>query len=396
MSSFDDEMRYVSRTLQPFGTTIFAQMSAAAAEAKAVNLSQGFPDFDGPQGLRDAAAEAIRRGPNQYAPSIGVPSLRLAIADKMKRFYGVDVDADKEVTVCAGASESLAAAFLGLLNPGDEVILFEPCYDLYPPIISRAGAKAVYVPLQRPGFALDTELLARAVGPRTRAIVVNNPLNPCGKVFSEEELDAIAAVCVRHDIVAVGDEVYEHIVFDGRVHKSLLQVDGLADRCIVVSSTAKTFSMTGWKVGYAVARPPLTKAVRMSHQFLTYCTPGAFQEAMAEAMGSPRSYYDDLAAMYVAKRNFLCKALEELGLEVLWPQGTYYLTVDIGALGFEDDLDFCMQLTQRGGVAAIPESFFWKGRRAGRDLVRFCFCKTDETLDAAVARLESFDWAPKR
>lgn len=396
MSNFDDKMRYVSRALVPFGTSIFARMSSAAAEAKAINLSQGFPDFDGPQGIRDAAAEAIRRGPNQYAPSIGLPSLRRAVADKMKSFYGVDVDPDDEVTVCAGASEGLAAALLGLLNPGDEVILFEPCYDLYPPVIARAGAQAIYVPLRRPGFELDTELLAQVVGPKTRAIVINNPLNPCGKVFSEEELGAIAAVCAEHDIVAVGDEVYEHIVFDGRVHKSLLQVEGLADRCIVVSSTAKTFSMTGWKVGYAVARPALTQAVRMSHQFLTYCTPGVFQEAMAEAMESPQSYYDELVTMYVSKRSFLCKTLEALGLEVLWPQGTYYLTVDIGSLGFADDLDFCMQLIERAGVAAIPESFFWKDRRAGRDLVRFCFCKTDETLDAAAARLEGFDWNPKK
>ncbi len=378
---------YVAESLRPFGTSIFTEMTGLCNEVGAVNLSQGFPDFDGPEQVRRAAADAILKGPNQYVHSIGVPNLRRAVANKMNRFYGLTVDPEREITVTAGASEALSSTFLGLLNPGDKVILFEPCYDLYPAMIARAGAEAVYVALQKPDFSIDRKALEAAFESGARAIVINNPLNPTGKVFGLEELELIRDLCVRHDAVAIGDEVYEHLVFDERVHRTLLSIPGLEERAIVISSTAKTFSMTGWKVGYTCACPALTQAVRMSHQFITFCTPGALQEAMALAIGMDDTYYDGLLESYVTKRTKLCRALEDLDLKVAWPEGTYYVTIDISGMGFEDDLAFCHHLAREVGVGAVPESFFWPGRRDGRDLVRFCFCKTDETLDEAVKRL---------
>jgi N-succinyldiaminopimelate aminotransferase len=254
-------------------------------------------------------------------------------------------------------------------------------------MIARAGGVPVHVPLSGRSFDLPKEALAAAFGPRTRAIIVNNPQNPCGKVYSADDLAFIAGLCRRHGAVAIGDEVYEHILYDGRRHASLLAVPGLRDRALVVSSTAKTFSMTGWKVGWVVAAPPLTRAVRASHQFLTYCTPPAFQIAMAAAIRMDDAYYAELGESYTRKRAKLCAALAEVGLDVLSPEGTYYASVIIDGLGFEDDTAFCRHLTAEIGVAAIPSSAFYEGRRGGRNLVRFCFCKRDETLDAAIERL---------
>ena len=380
----------VSSAFRPFGATIFSEMTALSDRHGAVNLSQGFPDFDGPETIRRAAVEAIMNGRNQYVPSAGLPVLRRAVAGKMQRFYGLEIDPETEVTVTAGASEGLAATLLGLLEPGDEAILLEPCYDLYAPVIARAGAVPVFVPLDRPGFDLPRQALVDAFSLRTRLIVINNPLNPIGKVFTPEELDFIGGLCRKHNAWAVGDEVYEHLVYDGRRHATLLQIPSLRDRAVVVSSTAKTFSMTGWKVGYVVAPPHLTEAVRMCHQFLTFCTPGPLQEAMAEGIGFDRDYYDGLLRMYSAKRDRFCAALDELGFNVLPVQGAYYASIDIGRLDFEDDRAFCRFLTTEIGVAAIPASFFWSERREGRDLVRFCFCKTDETLDEALRRLQKW------
>ena len=380
--------RVVCRALEPFGTTIFTEMTTQSNRRKAINLSQGFPDFDGPMEVRKAAADAILRGPNQYCPSMGVQSLREAVAKKMKRFYGVEVDPDTQVTVTAGATEGLAATFLGLLEPEDEVILLEPSYDLYPAMIARAGARAVFVPLERPEFGLSREKLLGALSDKTRAIVINNPQNPCGKVFSFEDLDWLGRLCKRENVFLISDEVYEHLIYDGRSHVTLLNIPSLVDRCVVISSTAKTFSMTGWKVGYVVASESLSRAVRMSHQFLTFCTPGPLQEAMAMALGMDESYYESLLADYSDKRERFCNALADMGFSVLLPEGTYYASIDIGPLDFEDDLAFCRYLVSEVGVAAIPSSFFWHDRRGGQDLVRFCFCKKDETLDEAIRRLE--------
>jgi aspartate/methionine/tyrosine aminotransferase len=383
-------LRGACTALRPYGTSIFTDMTLLANAHGAVNLSQGFPDFDGPEEIRRRAAEEILKGPNQYAPTIGVAALRQAVAEKMARFYGVAVDADAEVTATAGATEGLAATILGLVEPGDEVVLLDPSYDLYPAMVARAGGVPVHVPLEGRSFALPREALAAAFGPRTRAIIVNNPQNPCGKVFAAEELAFIAELCLKHGAVAVGDEVYEHIVYGGRRHTSLLAVPGLRDHAIVVSSTAKTFSMTGWKVGWVAAAPELTRAVRMSHQFLTYCTPPAFQIAMAAAIRMDDAYYVELHDSYERKRTRLCAALAGIGLDVLEPEGTYYASVLIDGRGFEDDTAFCRHLTTEAGVAAIPSSAFYEGRRGGRSLVRFCFCKRDETLDEAIRRLRAW------
>ncbi len=380
----------VAECIRPFGTSIFTEMSQLAEHHGAVNLSQGFPDFDGPDGIKRAAAEALLAGPNQYAPSPGLPQLRRAVAAKMRRHYGVTVDPDREVTVTAGATEGLSAALLGLLNPGDEVVLLEPAYDLYPAVVARAGARAVSVALAERSWELDRDALAAAFGPRTRAIIINNPQNPCGKVFTRQELEWIGELCRRHDALAVGDEVYEHLVYGNRRHVSLLQVEALAERAVVISSCAKTFSMTGWKVGWAVARPPLTRGVRAAHQFLTFATPGPLQQAMAEAIESSDGYLDTLLADYSAKRELLCKALERVGFDVLWPAGTYYANIDLGGLDFADDVDFCRRLPAEAGVAAIPNSNFYAGRRGGRRSVRFCFCKREATLREAVRRLEDY------
>ena len=376
--------------LLPYGTSIFTDMTLLANAHGAVNLSQGFPDFDGPEEIRRRAADEILKGPNQYAPSIGGAALRQAVVEKMARFHGVRLDPDAEVTATAGATEGLAAALLGLVEPGDEVVLLDPSYDLYPAMIARAGGVPVHGPLEGRSFALPEAALAAAFGPKTKAIVVNNPQNPCGKVFTGAELAFIAGLCRAHGAVAIGDEVYEHILYDGRRHTSLLAVPGLRDQAIVVSSTAKTFSMTGWKVGYVAAAPELTRAVRMSHQFLTFCTPSAFQIAMAAAIGMDDAYYTDLRDTYARRREKLCAALAEVGFDVLVPEGTYFASVLIDGLGFEDDTAFARYLTTEVGVATIPASAFYEGRRGGRNLVRFCFCKRDETLDEAIRRLRKW------
>ncbi len=376
-------------SLAPFGTSVFTRITDLSNQAGAVNLSQGFPDFDGPLDIRREAAALIVEGPNQYAPSIGIKPLRDAIAEKMSRFYGVAVCPDTEITVTAGASEGLAATLLGLVNPGDEVVLLDPSYDLYPPMVCRAGGKPVRVPLN-PDGTLPRERLVSAFTDRTRAIVINNPQNPCGKVYTDEELRLIADLCQRHDAVALGDEVYEHLVYDGGCHRTLLSVPGLRDRAAVVSSTAKTFSMTGWKVGYVIAAPPVAEAVRAAHQFLTYCTPGAFQAAMARAIRSEDAYYSTLSAAYTKRRDRLGAALEALGFDVIMPMGTYFLNVRIDTDEFNDDLDFCERMIAEAGVAAVPTSFFYEGRGGGLDTVRFCFCKKDETLEEAKRRLAAW------
>lgn len=373
--------------LRPFGTSIFTEMTVLANRHGAVNLSQGFPDFDGPIEIRQRAAEALIRGPNQYVHSMGIPEMRQAVARKMSRFYGLDVDPETEVTVTSGATEGICATLLGLLSPGDEVILLEPAYDSYAPLAAMAGAQVRTVSLDPPDFALPRDRLARAFSPKTRAIVINNPQNPCGKVFTREELNLIAELCLQYGAFAVGDEVYEHLVYDGRDHVTLLAVPGLRERAFVISSTAKTFSMTGWKIGYVTAAPALTRAVRMSHQFITFCGQPALQQAMAFAMDFPDDYYASLLKDYIRRRDILQDGLSDLGFQVFPPQGTYYLLADIRSLGYEDDMAFCQMLPEQTGVAAIPCSCFWEGRHRGRELVRFCFCKRDETLHEALKRL---------
>ncbi len=378
------------QALRPFGTSIFTEMSVLANQHGAVNLSQGFPDFDGPRAIREKAAEALVRGPNQYVLSYGIPALREAVARKTQRFYNLDIDPDTQITVTSGATEGLAATLLGIMEKGEEVIFLEPSYDSYAPVAVMAGAEIRYVSLEGRDFSLPREKLANAFNANTKAILINNPQNPCCKTWTLEELSFIGELCARHGAYAIGDEVYEHLVYDGRKHVTMLDVPELKDRCFVISSTAKTFSMTGWKIGYVMAAPHLTDAVRMSHQFITFCGQGALQEAMAFAMDFPDSYYDDLLADYTRKRNRLSDALATLGFDVFPTAGTYYLLADIRSLGYDDDVSFCRMLTEKAGVAAIPCSCFWNNRGRGRELVRFCFCKKDETLEEAIKRLTAF------
>jgi N-succinyldiaminopimelate aminotransferase len=330
------------------------------------------------------------RGPNQYCPSIGVPRLRQAVAKKMKRFYGLDVDSDAEITVTAGSTEGICATLLAILEPGDEVILIEPTYDSYPPVACLARATIRYVSLNLPDFGLPKEALAVAFNSKTKAIVINTPHNPSGKVFTLEELSFIASLCEKYGAYAVGDEVYEHLVYDGRKHVTLLAVPGLRHRAFSISSTAKTLSLTGWKQGFVVAAPELSRAVRTSHQFIVFCGQSALQEGVALGINSSESYYEEFLADYTRKRNLLCDGLRETGFQVLEPEGTYYALVDIRSLGFEDDVAFCRMLPEKAGVAAIPCSAFYFGNSPARHLVRFAFCKKDETLHEALRRLKKW------
>jgi N-succinyldiaminopimelate aminotransferase len=379
-----------AKALRPFGTSIFTEMTSLANAYRAINLSQGFPDFDGPEAVKAKAAEAIMTGPNQYAPSIGIPELRHAVARKMMRFYGLEVDADEEVTITSGATEGLCATLLGLLDPGDEVILMEPCFDTYAPISALAGASIRYVSLVPPDFSLPREDLLRAFSPKTKAIILNTPHNPTGRVFTMEELTFVASLCERYDAYAISDEVYEHLVYAGRKHVTLLSVPGLRERSFVISSTGKTLSMTGWKQGWVVAAPELSRAVRMSHQHIIFCGQSALQKAVAFGIESSDDYYAQLLNDYTRRGQWLCDALQELGFRVYLPEGAYYVLVDITSLGFDDDLAFCRMLPEKAGVAAIPCSAFWNSRNLIRNLVRFCFCKKDKTLEESIRRLKTW------
>ena len=379
----------VKRSLIPFGVSVFTEFTDLADRYGALNLSQGFPDFDGPASIIDAAVTAMRAGHNQYAPSPGLPALRQAVAGKVRRLYGMDPDPEEEVTVFCGATEALFSTIMALVEPGDEAVLIEPAYDSYAPCVVMAGGTVRWVPLDPDDLSLDLDALARAMGPRTKLVVCNTPMNPTGKVFTPDEIRRIGALVRRHDAYLVCDEVYEHLTYDGRGHRPAATVDGLGDRTITISSTAKTFSMTGWKVGYAVASPPLSRAIRMSHQFVTFCTPMPFQHAMAGAIEAGDAYYPELLAGYVERRDLMLRALRSAGFGVIEPEGTYYVMADITPLGQDDDLAFCRMLPDRVGVAAIPVSSFYRERRMGRHLVRFAFCKRTEILEQAGERLQA-------
>lgn len=372
--------------LQGFGTTIFAEMTALADRHDAVNLGQGFPDFDAPEPVKRAAIEAIAAGHNQYAPGIGIAPLRRAVADHRRRFWGLDADPDSEITVTAGATEAICAALQALCDTGDEVVLFEPYYDSYRASVAMAGAVERVVTLRPPHFAPDPDELAAVVGPRTRAVVVNTPHNPTGAVWGRDELEVVAAACREHDAVAISDDVYEHLVYDG-AHVPLASLPGMAERTVTISSAAKTYSVTGWKVGWAVAPPELTAAVRTAKQFMTYTNGTPFQHAVVTALGLDDSYFEGLNAGYRARRDRLCAGLDEVGFDVFEPAGTYFVTVDIRPLGADDGEVFCRELPQRIGVAAVPNAAFYLDRRAGRHLVRFAFCKTGDVLDEGIRRL---------
>jgi N-succinyldiaminopimelate aminotransferase len=377
----------VVRRMAPFGETIFATMSALAVRTGAINLGQGFPDTDGPAEVAEAAREAIRVGHNQYAPGKGIPELRQAIADHQRRFYGIELDPETEVLVTAGATEALTAAICALCEPGHEVVTFEPFYDSYAAATALAGAELRTVTLRPPDFDYDPAELEEAVGPRTRLIVLNTPHNPTGAVFGPGQLAHIARLAVEHDVLVLTDEVYEHMVFDGR-HVPIETLPGMADRTLTVSSAGKTFSFTGWKVGWVTGPQDLVEAVRIVKQYLTYVNGTPFQHAVAVGLGLGDDYYRGLADDLRARRDLLCTGLAEAGFEVYPPAGTYFVTADATPLGGDDAMRFCLELPERCGVAAIPNSVFYQRPDRGRGLVRFTFTKRREVLEEAVARLQ--------
>lgn len=372
-----------------FGTSIFTEMSRLAVEHQAINLGQGFPDFAGPDFVKEAAAAAISADMNQYAPSHGTPRLRRAVAADWARRYGREIDSDREVTITTGATEAIFVAMLAFLNPGDEIIFFEPFYDAYVADVAMAGATARVVRLHAPDWHFDLDELAAAFTDRTRLVLLNTPHNPTGKVFTRGELEMIANLCRRHDVTVLTDEVYDRIVFDANVHIPIATLPGMWERTLTVNSTGKTFSMTGWKIGFTVGPADLNAAIRTVHQFSTFATATPFQEAMAVALeaAEERGYYTQLRDEYAARRDRLRAILADAGLPPLECQGAYFLLSDVTPLGFDNDVDFCRYLVTEAGVAAIPPSAFYLDPGTAPPLARFCFAKRFETIDAAADRL---------
>jgi N-succinyldiaminopimelate aminotransferase len=365
-----------------FGTTIFAEMSELAAHTGALNLGQGFPDFDGPPEVHEAAIAAIQAGRNQYSPLPGEPELRAAIVDHQARFYGIDVYETSELLVTAGATEAIAAAVLGLLERGDEVIVFEPFYDS----IRLAGATQRVVQLVAPTWTFDPEALERAVTPRSRMLLLNTPHNPTGKVFTDAELALIANIAIEHDLIVVADEVYEHLCYEGS-HRPIATLPGMAERTLTISSGGKTFSCTGWKIGWVTGPADLIASVRAVKQFLTYVSGGPLQLGVAAGLNLPDSYFADLTAQMRSRRDSLAAALAAVGLDPIVPAGGYFITTDLGAIGERDGYQFCLDLPARAGVVAIPSVVFYEDRAAGMSLVRWAFCKRDEVIADAANRL---------
>jgi aspartate/methionine/tyrosine aminotransferase len=367
-------------------TTIFETMSRLAIETGAVNLGQGFPDDPGPEDVRRKAAEAVIEGWNQYPPMMGLPDLRRAIAAHYAHWQGLDLDPEREVMVTSGATEAIAGALLATITPGDEVVLFEPMYDAYLPLVRRAGGVPRFVTLQPPHFRLTEEALAAAFSERTKAVLFNNPLNPSATIFPDEDLDLLARFCVKHEAIAICDEVWEHVVFDGRRHVPLMARPGMRERTVKIGSAGKIFSLTGWKVGFVMAAPDLLKVLAKAHQFLTFTTPPNLQAAVAYGLAKDDAYFETMRTDFAASRDHFAAGLHALGLDVLPSAGTYFLNVNIAPLGESDDVAFCKRLVREHGVAAIPVSAFYADR-AVRNVVRFCFAKKQATLDAALERL---------
>ncbi|MEN9507364.1 MAG: hypothetical protein RI958_3290 [Actinomycetota bacterium] len=380
---------YLTAKLQGFGTTIFAEMSALAVSTGSVNLGQGFPDTDGPREVLDAAIDAINGGLNQYPPGPGMPVLRQAIANHQQRFYGLDLDPDSEVLVTAGATEALAGALLGLLDTGDEVVVFEPMYDSYQACIAMAGAVAKPVTLRPPHYGFDPDELRAAITPKTKLLLLNTPHNPTGKVFDALEMQMVADLAIEHDLIVVTDEVYEHLVFDDARHIAMATLPGMRERTLSVSSAGKTFNTTGWKIGWLCGPPALVAAAKTAKQFLTFVNGGPFQPAIAVGLGLGDEYFDWFAADLQAKRDRLLPGLVDAGFDVYPTHGTYFVTVDVRPLRADGDgMAFCRELPHRCGVVAIPNEVFYMNRHEGRHLVRFAFCKRPEVLDEAVTRLK--------
>jgi aminotransferase len=379
---------YISARTENFTESVIREMTRRNQMAKGINLAQGFPDFNPPELLVEAAIKAMNDGYNQYAITWGAPNLRNAICEKVKWYNGIEADPVKNVTVTCGATEAMMATLLAIIDPGDEVIIFEPYYENYGPDTIVSGAKPVYVPLIEPDFHFDPDDLRRAFSDRTKAIIINTPHNPSGKVFTREELELVSELCNRYDALVVTDEIYEHILYDGAVHISPASIPGLEDRTITINGLSKTYSATGWRIGYAIAPQEMTNAIRKVHDFLTVGAPAPLQEAGAAAMRMPREYYAKLASFFKHKRDIILSELTEVGFTPFTPKGAYYVLTDITNFNAKDAFDFAVYLVEEIGVATVPGSSFYSSRELGNDKIRFAFCKTEETLRAAIERLE--------
>jgi len=377
----------VSHRSTLFTESVIREMTRLCQQHGGVNLAQGFPDFPAPEALKEEAVRAVRADVNQYAITWGARRLRAALAAKTLRFTGLSYEPETEITVCCGSTECMAATLLALVNPGEEVVIFEPFYENYGPDAILCGAEPRFVRLREPDWSFDPAELERAFSNRTKAIVINTPNNPTGKVFSRAELEQVAALCRRWDVVAVTDEIYEHIVYDGERHISLASLDGMRERTVTISGISKTYSVTGWRVGYCLAPPPISSAIRKVHDFLTVGAPAPFQEAAAVALDLPEDYYRRLADGYRERRDYLVPALEDAGFQAFLPRGAYYVMTDISGFGFSDDVSFARHLVSGVGVAAVPGSSFYSDAEAGRQRLRFHFARRRETLEAAVERL---------
>lgn len=380
---------YASAKARQFTESVIREMSRIAAAHNAINLAQGYPDFPAPEAIKQAAVRAVMEDHNQYAITWGTKGLRDAIATKVKRDYGVVIDPERQLTVCCGATEGMIATLLATINPGDEVIIFEPFYENYGADVILCGAVPKYVSLQPPTFNFSREELIAAFSNKTRAIIINTPNNPTGKVFNHEELELIAELCIKHDVLAINDEIYEHILYDNTKHIPLWTLPGMAERTIAVNSVSKTFSVTGWRIGYVQAAPEITASIRKVHDFLTVGAAAPMQVAAAEAFNFGSEYYEELAGFYSERRDYLLTALEKAGFTCMRPQGAYYIMADITPFGWDDDVAFAKYMASEIGVAVVPgSSFFRSESTAGKQLIRFCFCKKFETLQAAADRLE--------
>jgi len=370
-----------------FTESVIREMTRLSIQYKAVNLSQGFPDFAAPIEIKRAAQEAIAAEVNQYAITWGAKSLRNAIAEKFLRTNGLSIDPEREITVCCGSTEAMMSVMMAIINPGDEVVVFEPFYENYGPDAILSGAQPRFVKLRPPDWKFDPKELAAVFGPKTKAIILNTPNNPTGKVFERAELEQIRDLCVRWNTFAVTDEIYEHMLYDGAKHISMATIDGMRERTITINALSKTYSVTGWRVGWAIAPPEATSAIRKVHDFLTVGAPAPLQEAGAAALHFPQGYYDTLAREYAVRRDRLLGILTEAGFRCFKPRGAYYIMTDISAFGFPDDVAFAKYLVKEIGVAAVPGSSFYRNAADGRTHLRFTFCKTENTFQAAAERL---------
>jgi aminotransferase len=381
----------ISHKAALFTESVIREMTRLAIQHGAVNLSQGFPDFAAPEVLKQAASDAVFADINQYAITWGAKKFRDAVTAKTKRFLGIDIDPEREITVCCGSTEGMIDVLLAVINPGDEVIVFEPFYENYGPDAIISGATARYVQLRRPDWTFDEAELAAAFNNKTKAIIINTPNNPTGKVYSRAELEIIARLCQKWDVLAITDEIYEHILYDGARHVSPITLDGMRERTIVVNGMSKTYSVTGWRVGYIIAPPGISGAIRKMHDFMTVGAPAPLQEAGAMALGLADSYYEELASHYLVRRNRLLAMLRNAGFAAFVPKGAYYIMCDVGNFlssgGFANDIEFCRFMVKEVGVAAVPGSSFFGDPAAGRDIIRFTFCKKESTLAAAEERL---------